>query len=122
MAGTGPHEVVVIVGGYAGLTAAARIGETASGVSLTLIDTKPEFVERIRLHEMAGGSTPRALPYEDFMTARHGRFVQAKVMSIDPGRRRVLIETDHKGQSEVAYDALIYAPRSYTDRQTVSGR
>ena len=121
MAGTGPHEVVVIGGGYAGLTAAARIGETASGVSLTLIDTKPEFVERIRLHEMAGGSTPRALPYEDFMTARHGRFVQAKVMSIDPGRRRVLIETDHKGQSEVAYDTLIYAPGSYTDRQTVPG-
>jgi NADH dehydrogenase FAD-containing subunit len=121
MAGTGPHEVVVIGGGYAGLTAAARIGETASGVSLTLIDTKPEFVERIRLHEMAGGSTPRALPYEDFMTARHGRFVQAKVMSIDPGRRRILIETDNKRRSEVAYDTLVYAPGSYTDRQTVPG-
>ena len=60
MAGTGPHKVVVIGGGYAGLTAAARIGETASDVSLTLFDTKPEFVERIRLHEVAGGSTPRA--------------------------------------------------------------
>jgi NADH dehydrogenase len=121
MAGTGPHKVVVIGGGYAGLTAAARIGETASDVSLTLFDTKPEFVERIRLHEISGGSTPRALPYDDFMTARHGRFVQAKVMSIDPGRRRILIETDNKRRSEVAYDTLVYAPGSYTDRQTVPG-
>ncbi|CAN0595735.1 unnamed protein product, partial [Laminaria digitata] len=56
MAENSPHRVVVIGGGYAGLTAAARIGESGSGsgpdIALTLVDAKPEFVERIRLHEI----------------------------------------------------------------------
>lgn len=122
MAGTDPHRVVVIGGGYAGLTTAARIGEAGPGVLLTLIDAKPEFVERIRLHEIAGGSTPRHLPYADFMAARHGRFVQAKVLGIAPDRRQVLIDGDGQAEAqEIPYDTLVYAPGSFTDRQAVPG-
>lgn len=120
---TAPHRVVVIGGGYAGLTTAARIGEAACDVSLTLVDAKPEFVERIRLHEVAGGSTPRHLPYDDFMAVRHGQFLQAKVIGIDPDRRHVLIEQNEngQGQSTIAYDTLVYAPGSFTDRLAVPG-
>lgn len=119
------HKVVVIGGGYAGLTTAARIGETASeanaDISLTLIDAKPEFVERIRLHEIAGGSTPRHLAYDDFMAARNGQFVQANVLEIDADRRRVLIDRSDDGHDAIEYDTLVYAPGSYTDRRTVPG-
>lgn len=123
MAGTNPHKVVVIGGGYAGLTAAARIGETATDVSLTLIDAKSEFVERIRLHEVAGGSTPRHLPYADFMAARGGTFVQARIHGIDAIGREISIDRlgDGRGDDTIVYDTLIYAPGSYTDRQTVPG-
>lgn len=116
MADSTDHQVVVIGGGYAGLTTAARIGEGASGTALTLIDAKSEFVERIRLHEVAGGSAPRHLPYDAFMEARGGRFVQARVLAIDPARRTVRLERD-----TIAYDTLVYAPGSYTDRHTVPG-
>lgn len=121
MADSTDHHVVVIGGGYAGLTTAARIGEGASGAALTLIDAKTEFVERIRLHEVAGGSTPRHLPYDAFMAARGGRFVQARVLAIDPARRMVRLDGDQYDRDTIAYDTLVYAPGSYTDRHTVPG-
>lgn len=98
MTNIAPHRVVVIGGGYTGLTAAARICENTADVSLTLIDAKSEFVERIRLHEIAGGSTPRHLPYNDCMATRWGRFVQAKVLRIEPDQRRVLVGPVKDGQ------------------------
>lgn len=42
-------EVVVIGGGYAGVMAANRM--TRRGVTVTLINPRPAFVERIRLHQ-----------------------------------------------------------------------
>lgn len=121
MAGSELHKVVVIGGGYAGLTAAARIGETVPDTALTLIDAKPEFVERIRLHEIAGGSAPRRLPYNDFMAARNGRFIQARVLAIDPVRKTVQVERHANREDTIPYDTLVYAPGSYTDRETVPG-
>ena len=119
------HRVVVLGGGYAGLTTAARIGESTDDVSLTLIDAKPQFVERIRLHEIAGGSTPRDRPYDEFMTSRGGSFVQAKVIGIDTDARQVLVTPADGGQdfdqTSIPYDTLVYALGSYTDLQTVPG-
>jgi NADH:ubiquinone reductase (H+-translocating) len=125
MSESAQHRIVVIGGGYAGLTAAARIGESARDVSLLLIDAKTEFVERIRLHEIAGGSSPRYLPYGDFMASRDGSFIQARVLGIDPDRRQVLVSpvTGRKDLTQTAfpYDTLVYALGSYTDLQTVPG-
>ena len=120
-----PHRIVVIGGGYAGLTAAARIGENAGDVTLMLVDSKPEFVERIRLHEIAGGSTPLYLPYRDFMASRNGSFVHAKVIGLEPDRRQVVVAPVDGGQeidrTSIPYDTLVYALGSYTDLQTVPG-
>jgi len=119
------HRVVVLGGGYAGLTTAARIGENVGDVSLTLIDAKTEFVERIRLHEIAGGSSPLHLPYHDFMASRGGNFVHAKIISLEPDRRQVVVAPVGDGQeiaqTSIPYDTLVYALGSYTDLQTVPG-
>jgi NADH dehydrogenase len=122
---TPDHRVVVLGGGYAGLTSAARIGENVGDVSLTLIDAKTEFVERIRLHEIAGGSSPLHLPYHDFMASRGGSFVHAKIIGLEPDRRQILLAPVDGGQeiaqTSIPYDTLVYALGSYTDLQTVPG-
>jgi NADH dehydrogenase len=121
MTDSAQHRVVVIGGGYAGLTTAARIGEQNSGLNLTLIDAKPHFVERIRLHEIATGSSAGHLPYAEFMSARNGRFVEARVSAIDAGNCVVHLDPRRGNPDKIEYDTLIYALGSYTDRETIPG-
>lgn len=115
------HRVVVLGGGYAGLTTAARIGEAALASSLTLVDAKPEFVERIRLHEIAAGSTPRSLPYAPFMEERNGRFLQGRAEAIDLAGRAVAVVRPDGRRETLPFDTLVYALGSHTDRTTVPG-
>jgi NADH dehydrogenase FAD-containing subunit len=103
-------NIVVLGGGYAGLTAAARLAE--AGLAPTLIDAKADFVERIRLHEVAAGSTPRPLPYAPFLAARGGTFRRAKVAALDADRRTLRLSDG----GSVAYDLLVYAVGSATAR------
>jgi NADH dehydrogenase len=114
-------RIVVIGGGYAGLTAAARIGESGRAKSLTLVDAKTQFVERIRLHEIAAGSTPRDLDYEAFMGARGSAFLQGTATSIAPGTRQVTVDGANGRSHVLEYDRLVYAPGSSTDRRAVPG-
>ena len=86
------QHIVILGGGYAGLTAAARIAEADSGVSVTLIDRKKEFVERIRLHEIAAGSEPRDLGYQKFMESRGGGFLRGVISSIDLDQQTLEVE------------------------------
>ena len=114
------HRILVAGGGYAGLTAAARIGERDLTRALTLIDSKPEFVERIRLHEIAAGTSPRSLPYAPFMAERGARFVCTAIESIDATEKTVRVRGSG-GAETLPYDTLIYALGSGTDRGAVPG-
>lgn len=115
------YRVVVLGGGYAGLTTAARIGEAGIASSLTLIDAKTEFVERIRLHEIAAGTRPKTLPYAPFMAERNGRFLQGRASAIDLRAQTVSVDTAGGGQETVPFDTLVYAPGSRTDSDAVPG-
>ena len=57
-------EVVVIGGGYAGVMAANRLTQR-DDVAVTLINPRPAFVERIRLHQLVGGSHDAVVDYRD---------------------------------------------------------
>ena len=48
------NRVVVIGGGYAGVLAANRLQRP--GLNVTLINPRPRFVERIRLHQLVAGN------------------------------------------------------------------
>ncbi len=114
---TDGHHIVVLGGGYAGLTAAARIAEAHSAALVTLVDRKSSFVERIRLHEIAAGSEPRDLGYSTFMQSRGGSFVQGNVSAIDLSQQHLAID----GQSSLDWSTLIYALGSYTDVNSIDG-
>jgi NADH:ubiquinone reductase (H+-translocating) len=66
-----PYRVVVLGAGYAGVLAANRILATissrkgpnrtpAEAVEVTVVNPRPDFVQRIRLHEVAAGSAATA--------------------------------------------------------------
>ncbi|MGS2617864.1 lycopene cyclase family protein [Micromonospora sp. LZ34] len=55
----GNIDVVVIGGGYAGVMAANRLTQR-DDVTVSLINPRPTFVERIRLHQWRAGPTTRS--------------------------------------------------------------
>jgi NADH dehydrogenase FAD-containing subunit len=48
-------DVVVICGGYAGVMVANRLTQRGD-VTVTLINPRPVFVHRVRLHQLVGGT------------------------------------------------------------------
>ncbi|MCX5264247.1 NAD(P)/FAD-dependent oxidoreductase [Streptomyces sp. NBC_00199] len=96
-------EVVVIGGGYAGVMAANRLTQR-DDVTVTLINCRPDFVERIRLHQLAGGTHTAVNDYRKVLGERV-RLVVDTATRIDATGRRVELASG----GTVGYDYLIYA-------------
>ena len=96
-------DVVVVGGGYAGVMAANRLTQR-DDVTVTLINSRPTFVERLRLHQLVGGSYDAVVDYREIL-ADGVRLVAGTVTRIDAARRNVALATG----STVGYDYLIYA-------------
>ncbi|MFD6063679.1 NAD(P)/FAD-dependent oxidoreductase [Rhodococcus wratislaviensis] len=96
-------DVVVVGGGYAGVMAANRLTKR-DDVAVTLINPRPRFVERVRLHQLVGGSDDAVVDYSDVL-ADGIRLLVDSVTRIDAAERGVTLET---GET-VGYDYLIYA-------------
>ncbi|MFD3871284.1 NAD(P)/FAD-dependent oxidoreductase [Streptomyces sp. NPDC058623] len=108
-------EVVVIGGGYAGVMAANRL--TLRGdVSVTLINPRPDFVHRIRLHQLVAGTGDAVVPYPEVL-AEGVRLVVDSVTRIDAAGRGVALA----GGGTVGYDHLVYAVGSGSADPTVPG-
>lgn len=95
-------SILILGGGYAGAIAAARIARR--GIPVTLIDARPAFVERIRLHQVAAGDDVAAMPYARMFRNLPVSFVQARVTRIDRANECVLTT-----EGAFAYDQLVYA-------------
>jgi NADH dehydrogenase FAD-containing subunit len=99
-------RVVVIGGGYAGVTAANRL--TANdAVSVTLVNPRDVFVERIRLHQLVSGTDDAVVDFERVLAPSVGLRVDT-VRRINPSARRVLLASG----DALEYDYLIYAAGS----------
>ncbi|QMU79608.1 FAD-dependent oxidoreductase [Streptacidiphilus sp. PB12-B1b] len=108
-------EVVVVGGGYAGVMAANRLTQRQD-VSVTLINPRPAFVERIRLHQLVCGSHGAVVDYRDVL-AEGVRLVVGSATRIDaPGRSVTLADG-----GSVGYDYLIYAVGSGSAAPRVPG-
>lgn len=80
-------EVVVLGGGYGGVKAANRLARRA-GVSVTLVNPRPDFVERIRLHQLVTGSDDAVESFGKVL-GRNVRLVVDTATLIAPAERRV---------------------------------
>ncbi|MGW3328018.1 NAD(P)/FAD-dependent oxidoreductase [Streptomyces virginiae] len=96
-------EVVVIGGGYAGVMAANRLTRR-DGVTVTLINPRANFVERIRLHQLAAGTDDAVVEYREVL-AEGVRLVVDTVTRIDAAERSVALGTG----APIGYDYLVYA-------------
>lgn len=96
-------EVVVIGGGYAGVMAANRLTQR-DDVTVTLINPRPAFVERIRLHQLVGGSHDAVVDYRKVL-AEGVELVVDTVTRIDAAGRSLALAAG----GTVGYDYLIYA-------------
>jgi NADH dehydrogenase FAD-containing subunit len=96
-------DVIVIGGGYAGVMTANRLTERAD-VAVTLINPRPTFVERIRLHQLVAGSDDAVVDYREVLADRVRLVVDAAVR-IDAAEQRVALASG----ATVDYDYLVYA-------------
>ncbi|MGW2509913.1 NAD(P)/FAD-dependent oxidoreductase [Streptomyces scopuliridis] len=108
-------DVVVVGGGYAGVMAANRLTR-GDDVTVTLINPRRTFVERIRLHQLVGGSDDAVVDYREVLGERVQLVVDA-VTRIDAAGRRVTLASG----GTVGYDYLIYAVGSGSADPTVPG-
>jgi NADH dehydrogenase FAD-containing subunit len=112
---TGKIDVVVIGGGYAGVMAANRLTQR-DDVAVALINPRRTFVERIRLHQVVGGSDDAVVDYREVL-AEGVRLVVDTVTRIDAAERRVTLAAG----GTVGYDYLIYAVGSGSADPSVPG-
>ena len=108
-------DVVVIGGGYAGVMAANRLTQR-DDVTVTLINPRPQFVERVRLHQMVGGSNDAVMDFQEVLS-QDVRLVVDTVTKISPAERSVTCESG----APFDYDYLIYAVGSRSTDLGVPG-
>lgn len=102
-----PNRVVVIGGGYAGALAANHVrmrDDSGCPVDVTLVNPRPKFIERIRLHQHAAGNYDAAVGY-DTPLADDVRLVVDTATRIDAAARTVELASG----DTLDYDYLIYA-------------
>jgi NADH dehydrogenase len=100
---TEPICVVVIGGGYAGTLAANRL-QTRRDVAVTLVNPRPSFVERIRLHQLVADTGTATVDYADMLHPNVALVVDSAT-EIDAVNQHVRLASG----SGLRYDYLIYA-------------
>ncbi|MEV6150112.1 FAD-dependent oxidoreductase [Nonomuraea sp. NPDC052129] len=97
------HKVVVIGGGYAGTLAANRL-RTRDDVDITLVNPRPEFVERIRLHQFVARTSEATIDYGTLL-GEGIQLVVDSVTRIDTAARAVRLASGRR----LDFDYVIYA-------------
>ncbi|SDL98834.1 NADH dehydrogenase, FAD-containing subunit [Arthrobacter sp. ov407] len=102
-------QVVIIGAGYAGVMAANRLaGNQRLSESIRVIVLNPvaDFVERIRLHEVAAGSRESAsVPMRSLLHER-AELIESTASRIDTEHRKVHLSGGH---AALDYDILLYS-------------
>ncbi|WP_407110683.1 NAD(P)/FAD-dependent oxidoreductase [Streptomyces sp. DSM 116494] len=124
------HRIIVLGAGYTGASAAGRLARRLrrEDVTITLVNAEPDFVERVRNHELAAGRQLRHRPLAGMLAGTGVELRLARVTGIDVDRRTVALRDtdangggDTGGDAELEYDTLVYALGSRWHDQGVPG-
>ena len=108
-------RVVILGGGYAGVLAANHLRQRGD-IDIILVNARPSFVERIRLHQLVTGSDDAVVDYQTLL-GEGIRLVVDSATQIDAAARTVALASG----DALAYDYLIYAVGSTGAAPSVSG-
>ncbi|MGW0703179.1 NAD(P)/FAD-dependent oxidoreductase [Streptomyces sp. NPDC002867] len=106
------HRIVVLGAGYTGAVAAGRLARRLhrEDVTITLVNPEPDFVERVRLHQLAAGQDLRHRPFSEMFAGTGVALKLAKVTAVDVDRRTVTVAAAPGSErEELEYDTLVYA-------------
>ncbi|GGS98029.1 oxidoreductase [Streptomyces tanashiensis] len=116
------HRIVVLGAGYAGAYAAGTLARRLSpaDAEITVVNAEPDFVQRLRLHQLAAGQEIEAPKLTDVFAGTEVRLRLARVTTVDP-ERQVVTLADADGGGELDYDTLLYALGSHGADHGVPG-
>jgi NADH dehydrogenase FAD-containing subunit len=124
------HRIIVLGAGYTGAIAAGRLARRLrrEDVAVTLVNAEPDFVERVRMHQLAVGQKLAPRPFGEMFAGTGVDVRLARVTGVDVDRRTVTVtpgDGDGDGADrpaeELEYDTLVYALGSAWDDQGVPG-
>jgi NADH:ubiquinone reductase (H+-translocating) len=116
------HRVVVLGAGYAGAYVAGTLARrlAPSEVEVAVVNAEPDFVQRLRLHQLAAGQEIETPRLAGVFAGTGVRLLLARVTDIEP-ECRVVTVADSDGGGEVGYDTLVYALGSHGADHGVPG-
>jgi NADH dehydrogenase FAD-containing subunit len=113
------HRIVVLgAGAYVAGTLARRL--SPADTEITVVNAEPDFVQRLRLHQLAAGQEIEAPQLADVFVGTGIRLRLARVTAVDP-ERQVVAVADADGGGELGYDTLLYALGSHVADRGVPG-
>lgn len=114
-------RVLVLGGGYAGVLATVRMAKRLAGrADVTLVNDRPDLVQRIRLHQLAVGQRVAAPSIEHLLRKTGARLLIGRATEIDPGDKTVSVATA-EGLLSLSYDYLVYALGSGSGAPPITG-
>ncbi|MET9684180.1 NAD(P)/FAD-dependent oxidoreductase [Streptomyces coeruleorubidus] len=119
------HRIIVLGAGYTGAIAAGRLARRLhrEDVAITLVNAEPDFVERVRMHQLAAGQDLTPRPLGEMFAGTGVELKLAKVTGVDVDRKAVAVATGpgEPETEELEYDTLVYALGSGWNDQGVPG-
>ncbi|WP_327000280.1 FAD-dependent oxidoreductase [Dactylosporangium sp. NBC_01737] len=103
------HRIAVLGAGYAGASAAGYLARHLhpGDVEITVVNAEPDFVERIRLHQVAAGRQLRRHTLAEMFAGTGIRLRVARVVAVDAWQRTVTV-ADGEHTEAIGYDTLLY--------------
>ncbi|MEV6305377.1 FAD-dependent oxidoreductase [Actinoplanes sp. NPDC051861] len=110
-------RIAVLGAGYTGVSIAGLLAKR-TGATVTVVNERDRFVERMRNHQLAAGRRQRHLSLRDLFDGTGIRLAVGRVTRIDTGERSVQLSG---GVAPIDYDILVYALGSQAETDAVPG-